>query len=109
MRALRKPEFEQRELARVGLGDRREHPRGEVRRAAAELSALEHAHRRPALRGAPRDGEPDDAPADDDDVGLDDWVLRHCTSLRRHDPDQLLTVGMTPSQPALTGSRYSQC
>ena len=33
------------------------------------------------------------------------WILRHCTSLRRHDPDQLLTVGVTPSQPALAGSR----
>ena len=35
------------------------------------------------------------------------WILRHCTSLRRHDPDQLLTVGVTPSQPALAGSRVA--
>ena len=97
------PELEQRELAGVRLGDGREHARRDVRRAASELAALEHPNDMPALRRAPRDGEPDDAPADDDDVRCCGWVLRHCTSLRRHDPDQLLTVGVTPSQPALRG------
>jgi hypothetical protein len=57
----------------------------------------------PALRRTPCDGEPDHTAADDDDVWSCGWVLRHCTSLRRHDPDQLLTVGVTPSQPALRG------
>ena len=97
------PELEQRELAGVGLGDRREHPRRDVRRAAPELAALDDAYGVPALRCAPCDSEPDDPPADDDDVRSCGWVLRHCTSLRRHDPDQLLTVGVTPSQPALRG------
>jgi hypothetical protein len=80
-----------------------------MRRAAPERAALDHSDGMSALRRAPRDGEPDHAAADDDDVRCCGCVERHCTSLRRHDPDQLLTVGLTPSQPALAGSRCSQC
>ena len=64
-------------LARVGLGDRGQHSGGDARRAGAELAALEHAHAQAPLRRAPGDGEADDAPADDGDVGRCGWVLRH--------------------------------
>ena len=61
----------------------------------AELAALEHADAQPALRRAPGDGEPDHAPADDGDVEVVAvGSCGMCTSLRRHDPDQLLTVGI---------------
>ena len=59
------PELEQRPLAGVGLGHRREHPGGDARRPGAELAALEQEHRQAALAGAPRDREADDAAADD--------------------------------------------
>ncbi len=98
------PELQQRQLAGVGLGDGREHPGGDVRRPGAERAALEHADGVPALGSPPGDGEPDGTAADDDDVRCC-CVLRHDTSLRRHDPDQLLTVGVTPSQPTIAGSR----
>jgi hypothetical protein len=68
---------EQRELARVGLGDRGQHAGGDARRAGAQLAALEHADAQAASRRAPGDGEADDAPADDGDVGRWGWVLRH--------------------------------
>ena len=76
--------------ARLGHG--REHARGDP-----------GASRRPAGRGRARagagragarasDGEAGDAAADDGDVGGARWS-GHVTSLRRHDPDQVLTVG----------------
>ena len=65
LRALRRPELEQRPLAGVGLGHRREHARGHARRPGAELAALEQEDRQPARAGAPGHGEADDAAADD--------------------------------------------
>ena len=101
------PELEQRELAGVGLGDGRQHPGRDARGAGAELAALEHADGEAALRRAPGDGQPDDAPADDGDVARCGWVLRHDTSLRRHDPDQLLTVGVVALSARARGLPYA--
>ena len=52
-------------LARVGLGHRRQHPGGHVRRLRAELAAFDNEHGQPARPCAPRDGQADDAAADD--------------------------------------------
>ena len=54
------PEVEQRFLAELHLGDRREHARGVAPRAV--LLGLEHERAQAALGGPPRDGEADDAP-----------------------------------------------
>ena len=70
-------EPQERELAGVGLGDRREHARRDARGARPELAALEHADAVAALRRAPGDGEPDDAATDDGDVGRCGCVQRH--------------------------------
>src|SRR6185295_5198208 len=58
-------EAQERLLAGVRLADRREHPGGDVRRAVAELAAVEHADAQAARRRAPRGGEADQANADD--------------------------------------------
>ena len=60
------PELEQRALAELGLGDRREHAGGDV--PGAGLAGVEHDGAQPALRGAPRAGEADRPAADDGDV-----------------------------------------
>src|SRR6185312_8586193 len=87
-------EAQQRLLAGVGLGDWREHARRDVRRAVAELAAVEHADAEAAGAGAPGDRETDEATADDCYVERSEVVRdRFASSLRRHDPDQLLTVG----------------
>ena len=53
---------------RVGLGDRGEHPRRDVRRARAERVALVHHDAQARCARAPGDGQPDHAAADDGDV-----------------------------------------
>ena len=64
-RALQ-PELEQRALAELGLGGRREHARGDLPRGG--LAGLEHDDARAALPRAPRASETDRATADDGDV-----------------------------------------
>ena len=64
------PELEQRSLAEVRLGDRREHPGGDApRRPRLLAGGVEHGDAQAALGGAPRGREADGAAADDDDVG----------------------------------------
>ncbi len=80
-----------------------------VARDADEAAALdrEHAFRdERGLRGAQRDREADDARADDGDVGGGGGGAGH-GSLRRHDPDQVVTVGrwFGPLSPSGRGSR----
>ncbi len=66
LRALQ-AELQQVALAELRLGDRREHPRGDVPRAG--LAGVDHDHRAgAALLGAPRAGEADRTAADDGDV-----------------------------------------
>jgi hypothetical protein len=62
------PEIEQRLLAELQLGDGREHAGGVA--PGAVLAGLEHERPQAALGGPPRDGEADDAPADDGYVVL---------------------------------------
>jgi hypothetical protein len=94
---------EQLRLAPGRLPDRRQHPRGDTGGARPGLGSVEHAHREPALRGAPGAGEPDNAGADDERVESVGIAVGHwgsfsggrvlATSLRRHYPDQVQTVG----------------
>ena len=64
------PEPHQRQLGRDRLGDRRQHARGDRGCAGAgHAGAFEHGDAQAALRGAPRDGEPDGAGAYNDDIG----------------------------------------
>ena len=58
-------EAQERLLAGVGLADRREHAGRDVRGAAAELAAVEHADAQPARTRAPGRRQPDEAAADD--------------------------------------------
>ena len=67
-RGAAQPELEQRALARLGLGDRGEHARGDLPGAA--LAGVEHERAQPALRGPPGGGQADDAAADDHHVPL---------------------------------------
>ncbi len=93
-------QLEQRALAELGLGDRRQHPGRDVPRAG--LAGVDHDDPGAPLLRAPRTGEADRATTDDGDVealGLD-W---HCgyglpTPAR---PGSGSTVGapMAPSQP----------
>ena len=62
------PELEQRPLARVGLGHRREHPGGDVGGAAAEVTTVDQDDREAALRRPPGDREADGPAADHGDV-----------------------------------------
>ena len=71
-RGAAQPELQQRALAELGLGDRREHPRGDVPRAG--LARVEHDDRQPAPCRAPSAREADRPAADDGDV----CVLRCC-------------------------------
>ena len=68
-------ELEQRVLAELRLGDRREHARGDV--PGARLARVEHADAQPALRGAPCAREADRPAADDGDVRLG-MLHGHC-------------------------------
>jgi hypothetical protein len=89
-------------LAERRLGDRREHPGGDERGPRADRVALVNDDPQPALRGTPRDAEPDRPRADD---GYIETALGLCgqedPSLRRHDPDQVQrsAAGVPPSQP----------
>ncbi len=65
-RGARQPEFQQRTFAELGLGDRRQHARGDV--PGAGLAGVDHDDARTALRSTPRAGESDRATADDGDV-----------------------------------------
>ena len=106
------PELEQRALARVGLGHGGEHARGHRRRRGAEVAAVEHDDAQPARASAPRDGQPGDPSAEDGHVvGLLLVTVDVSSSLRRHDPDQLLTVGgcVPPSQPRTGGLPCRPC
>ena len=80
-------QVEQRPLAELRLGDRGEHAGGVAPRAV--LAGVEHDRAQAALRRAPRDGEADDAAADDGYVVL--------LGLRRH-------CGRTLPTPASPGS-----
>ena len=64
-RALQ-PELQLRVLAEVHLGDRREHPRGDVPRA--RLARVDHDHARATFLGLPRARQPDRPATDDGDV-----------------------------------------
>ena len=55
-------------LAELGLGDRREHPGGDVRRLARERAALEQADRQAAAGSVPGDRQADYSAAHDRDV-----------------------------------------
>ena len=59
--------------------------------AAAELAAVEHDDAQPARAGAPGHGQADDTAADDGDVETAGGC--RVDSLRRHDPEQVRTVG----------------
>ena len=61
-------QLEQRVLAELRLGDRREHARGDL--PGARIAGVEHAHAQPALGGAPRARESDRPAADYGDVRL---------------------------------------
>jgi hypothetical protein len=69
-------QVEQRVLAELRFGDRRQHPGGDM--PGAGLAGVEHAHAQAALGGTPRAREPDRPAADDRDVRL--GILHdHCS------------------------------
>jgi hypothetical protein len=89
-------------LAPGRLADRGEHPGGDAGGTGGRAVALQDAHPRPPLSGPPGAGEADHAGADEDRVISVVAVASHgrllggrCapTSLRRHYPDQVQTVG----------------
>ena len=103
-RALRSPSSSSGALAGVGLGDRREHPGGDARRAGAGSPRSSTSTRRPrcaARQATARPMTPPPTTTTSSCAVLWDVAV---TSLRRHDPDQVLTVGgrwCRPLSPAI--------
>src|SRR5581483_11415369 len=99
----------ERRRARLGLGVGGEDAGGRVGGAPTGLAALDHLDSQPRPSGAPCAGETDDAPAHDGEIGSAVRAHSAWPSLRRYDPDQVLTVGGAcgrPLSPASPGSRF---
>ena len=106
-RGGREAVLEQLGVADLGLADGREHPRGLPRGAATGAVALEHDGAQAALLRAERDREAHHAGSDDGDVRCAGGG-QSC-SLRRHDPDQVVTVGASLRPLSPRGAPVSPC
>ena len=98
-------EAEQGLLAVVQFGDRGQHARPRRTTAPPPGSGSATVTVSPRCAARQADGQADDAAADDDDVDVACAWASMLRSLRRHDPDQVRTVGgcQPPSQPGRSG------